>query len=242
MTPHRLMPAKKKENTLINLGFNIFIPALLLMKGDAWFGLSPAAVLIIGLAFPFGYGAYDLISRRKWNFFSIIGFTSVLLTGGIGLLELPKEWIAIKEAAIPFAFGIAILLTTGSRFPLVRMFLYNPDLVDVPKVDRELEQRGTRESFEKLMRQCTLLLAGSFFLSAVLNFILAKIIVQSDSGTAAFNEELSKLMLWSYPVIVVPCMIVMVIALWKLFSGIHKLTGLDMEDILLDAKRVKNED
>lgn len=231
------MAAKKKENTLLNLAFNIIIPALLLMKGDAWFGLSPAAVLIIGLAFPLTYGVYDLISRRKWNFFSILGFVSVLLTGGIGLLQLPKEWVAVKEAAIPLAFGVAILLTAGSRYPLVRMFLYNPDLVDIPKIDRALDQNGTRVDFEKLMRQCTFLLAGSFFLSAILNYVLAKIIVKSDSGTAAFNEELSQLMLWSYPVIMVPCMIVMTIALWKLFSGIHKLTGLEMEEVLLGAKR-----
>ncbi len=51
----------------------------------------------LGLAFVFaltGFMGYTL------------GLISVLLTGGIGLLELDPQWLAIKEAAIPGIIGI----------------------------------------------------------------------------------------------------------------------------------------
>jgi len=35
----------------------------------------------------------------------------------------------------------------------------------------------------------------------------------------------------------VPCMIIMMIALFRLFKGIKELTGLDMEMLLRDARK-----
>jgi hypothetical protein len=37
----------------------------------------------------------------------MLGFVSVLLTGGIGLLQLDPKWIAVKEAAVPAVIGLA---------------------------------------------------------------------------------------------------------------------------------------
>ena len=99
----------KKENTFLNLGFNILIPILILNKGDAWFGdalsslfeNTAVAVLLIAITFPIAYFIYDLVTRKKYNFISILGLISVLLTGGIGILEIPTQWFAVKEAAIP---------------------------------------------------------------------------------------------------------------------------------------------
>jgi hypothetical protein len=76
------------------------------------------------------------------------------------------------------------------------------------------------------------MLAGSFFVSSVLNFVLAKLIVKSQPGTTAFNEELGRMTALSYPVIVVPSMIIMIAALWYLFNRIQRLTELDLEQIL----------
>ena len=75
------------------------------------------------------------------------------------------------------------------------------------------------------------LLAGSFFLSAVLNFVLARIIVRSPAGTVAFNEELGRMTALSYPVIALPSMAVMMIALWYLLKSIRSLTHMDLEEI-----------
>jgi Na+/melibiose symporter-like transporter len=237
----------KPENTFLNLGFNLVLPILLLSKGKEWFGahLEPffpkpsVGVLLIALAFPVGYFVYDYIRRRKYNLFSIIGLISVLLTGGIGVLEIPTRWFAVKEAAIPLLLGVAVIVSLKTPYPLIRTLLYNPEVIDVDKVHQGLQSRGCEAAFEKLLVKCTWLLAASFLLSAVLNFILARRIVTSPSGSDAFNAEVSRMMAWSWPVIVVPSMAIMFVVLYLLFSGIHKMTGLKMEEILHGAKDLK---
>lgn len=52
--------------------------------------------LVAALLFPVVYGGMDLIRNKKFNFISALGFISVLLTGGIGLLELDTRWLALK--------------------------------------------------------------------------------------------------------------------------------------------------
>ena len=91
---------------------------------------------------------------------------------------------------------------------------------------------GVHKELEGLLVKCTWLLALSFLLSAVLNYGLARWIVVSPSGTDAFNTEVSKMMAWSWPVIVIPSMLIMMTTLWLLLSGIHKMTGLTLEQVL----------
>src|SRR5690606_26710106 len=99
-------PQAKKENILANILLNIIIPTLILTKlsGDQHLGAQLAVV--IALAFPLLYGLRDFIRRRKINLFSALGFISILLTGGISLLKLDPQYIAIKEAAIPGLLGL----------------------------------------------------------------------------------------------------------------------------------------
>jgi len=235
----------KPENTFLNLGFNLVLPILLLNKGKAWLGGTlenwfdnPAVgVLLLALTFPVGYFVYDYIRRRKYNLFSIIGLISVLLTGGIGILEIPTRWFAIKEAAIPLLLGIAVVASLKTPYPLIRTLLYNPEIIDVDKVHERLQAHDSESAFEKLLTRCTWLLAASFLLSGILNFILARWIVTSPSGSDAFNAEVSKMMIWSWPVIVAPSMAIMMLVFYLLFNGIHKMTGLKMEEVLHQAKK-----
>ena len=194
---------------------------------------SPAVLLIIALAFPVCYGIYDFITRKKYNFFSILGFVSILISGGVGLLELDKGWIAIKEAAIPALFAIAVLVSLRTPFPLIRTFLYTPELFNVPKVEAALKERDHEPQFESLMTRCTMYLAGSFVLSAILNFVLAKYFIRSETGTPEFVQEMGQMTFWSWPIITIPSMAVMMYALFQLANGIEKYTGFELEDVLL---------
>jgi len=225
----------KRESMLVNLLFNIIIPTLILTKlsNDEWLGTKLG--LIIALAFPIIYGARDFYQRGKFNFFSALGVVSVLLTGGISLLELDPKYIAIKEAAIPGLLGLATLFSLKTKFPLVRTFLYNDQIIKVDVVNHALDEFGNHMAFEAVLRNATYLLASSFALSSVLNYVLAKWIVVSAPGTAAFNEELGKMTALSYPVIALPAMAIMIFTLFYLFSNIKKLTHLNLEDIMHDA-------
>lgn len=240
----------KKENTFLNLGFNILLPILILNKGKAWFGghLEPyfpnpaLGILIIAISFPVGYFVYDYFKRAKYNLFSILGLISVLLTGGIGILNIPTEWFAVKEAAIPFLLGIAVVVSLKTPYPLIRTLLYNPEIMDVDRVQAALKEQDAEKHFDKLLEQCTWLIAGSFLLSAVLNFVLARWIVVSPSGTDAFNAEVSKMMAWSWPVIAVPGIVIMMLTLYRLIRGIKAMTGLGLEQVIHGAEDRKPED
>ena len=222
----------QQPGLLANLAFNIVIPTLILTKlsGDNWLGTQLA--LVTALLFPIAYGVKEFHKSRKVNFFSALGFISVLLTGGIGLLELDPAYIAIKEATIPAIFGIATMISLKTPWPLVKTFLYNDTILETDRIALALEEKHSRGHFELRLVRASWLIAGSFFLSAVLNYILATTIVTGQPGSVEFNEQLGEMTALSFPVIAIPCMLVMMGALFYLFRGITHLTGLPLEEII----------
>jgi hypothetical protein len=224
-------PPARAENLLVNLVCNVAIPTLILtvFSSDRWLG--PRWGLVIALLFPVSYGLYDFIVRRRWNFIAIIGFVSVLISGGFGLLKVDGFWFAVKDAAIPGLIGVLVLVSSRAKSPLVTELLYNPQVIDVERVDAELTARGAGDEFARLLRRSTRLVSLAFFLSAVLNFLLARYLIRSTPGTPAFNGELGKMHVWSLPVIVLPSTAMMMVVLWRLIGGITRLTGLTMDDI-----------
>lgn len=224
-------PTAKKENLLLNVVFNILIPSLVLSKLSTEARLGPVVGLVVALAFPLGYGVWDFLERRKTNFVSIIGFVSVLLTGGLGLMQVGGMGFAIKEAAVPTVIGLAVLFSLKSKSPLVRTMLYNDQVIDVQRVDAALAEKGNRAEFDRLLVSASYLLSFSFLVSAVLNFGLARWLLKSPPGTAEFNAELGKMNLLSWPVIVIPSMAMMMFALWRLLGGIKRITGLELDAI-----------
>jgi len=235
-------PPPKRENLWINLILNVVLPSLLLTKGATWFGWTPPAVLITALTLPLVYGVYDFITRKKVNLFSIIGFVSVLITGAVGLFEnIPTEWIAIKEAAVPLLFALAIWVSSFTKKPLIRSLLFSPELFDVALIESSLDAKGTRADFDRIIVSCTGWVVGSFLLSAVLNYILAAWLVTSPSGTEAFNAEVGKMTALSWPVIALPTTAVMMVALIKLMKGIESTTGHVLDEVLHPEVRAKME-
>ncbi len=124
-----------------------------------------------------------------------------------------------------------MLVTIKSPFPLLKKLLYNPELMKTEKIDGILAEKNAQPEFEKILANSSYLLAASFFLSAVLNFVLAKIIMHSPAGTPEFNAEYSKMLGLSYPVIALPSTIVMGFVIWYLFRSLKRLTGLTMEEM-----------
>lgn len=244
-TPAVPPPSKEKAppkgGFLANLAFNIIIPVFILSKLSGDDRLGPTLSIVFALAFPIGYGLWDLRQSGKINGFSILGVVSVFLTGGISLLELDPKYIAIKEATIPALIGIAVLFTQRTRFPLVRTLILNAQLIRVEALYAALEDKGNTSNFERRMGQASLIVAGSFFLSSVLNYVLAKIILVSAPGTTEFSEELGKMTALSYPVIALPSMIVLMLAIWFVFSQIKKLTGESLEHFLVDQTGADSE-
>lgn len=225
----------KRESFLANILLNIVIPAVILSKLSNEQYLGPQWAVVVALSFPLGYGIRDFFRTHKINVFSALGFISILLTGGISLLQLDPQYIAIKEAAIPGIIGLATLFSVKTRFPLVKTFLYNDNVLKVDKIAAALKQVSAEARFEKVLQNTSYLVAASFFLSSVLNYVLAKKLLISPPGTEAFNAELGKMTALSYPVIAIPAMIVMMGSMFYLFRNIRLLTQLTLEDVINDG-------
>lgn len=228
--------ANKQSGFLGNLAFNIIIPVLIMTNLNGDDRLGPAWSIVAALVFPIVYGLWDLKQSGKVNGFSILGIVSVVLTGGISLLELPAEYIAIKEAAIPAVIGLAVLFTQRTSKPLLKVLVLNEQIVNWENLSKALRDNNKTAEFEQKMAVSSYIVAGSFFLSSALNYILAKMILVSAPGTSAYTEELGRMTALSYPVIVIPSMLMLMGALWYLFSQIKKLTGEDLDNFLTGAQ------
>jgi len=231
-SPNTSSVSDHKPRPWIDLLVSIIIPSVILMKfsGDEYLGSVNA--LIIGLAFPLGWGLFELIRYGKKNFIALLGIISVTLTGGIGLLELDAGWLAIKEAAVPAVIGLAVLVSTRTRYPLVRTLLYNPNVLDVDKIQKTLVEKDKVAEFEARLLNASYFFAATFLFSSIMNYVLARWIVTSDAGTQAFNEELGRMTLVSYPMIAIPSMVMMMLIFWYLWRTISRLTGYKLEQVM----------
>jgi len=225
---------QQKGGFLSNLLFNIVIPVVILTKFSGETALGPVWSIVVALAFPVGYGLWEMRNTGKVNGFSILGVVSVLLTGGISLLQLDPKYIAIKEAAIPGLIGLAVIVSQKSHRSIVKMLIFNDQIIEIDRVHEALGKQGNEPLFEKKMSVVTYMVASSFFLSSVLNYILAKIILKSPPGTTEFSSELGQMTAWSYPVIVIPSMIVLISAVWYLLSQLKVLTKLSLDELMVD--------
>lgn len=229
--------AEHKPRPLIDLAVSILIPSLILMKlsGDDKLGATYA--LLLALSFPICWGVYELVTHKHRNYIALLGVISVLLTGGIGLLKLDAQWLAVKEAAVPSVIGIGVLVAHKLGYPAIRKLLLNPKIFKISKIESELEKRNNRQQFENRLDNANYLFAGTFVFSAIMNYLLAKWIVKSDSGTTAFNEELGRMTLLSYPVIAIPSMIMTLAIFFFIWRTIRSLTGLTIEEIIVDQEK-----
>tara|TARA_B110000503_G_scaffold142696_1_gene240402 strand:+ start:2193 stop:2906 length:714 start_codon:yes stop_codon:yes gene_type:complete len=222
----------QSDSLLLNIAFNIIIPTLILINLSTSEYLGTKLAVAVALAFPIIYGLKDFIMIKKLNAFSALGVISILLTGGISLLELNPIYIAIKEAAIPAIFGIATLVSLKTPYPLVKTFLYNDKIIQTKRISAIIKKNGSAEYLETCLTNASWIVACSFFLSSLLNYILAVSIITSQPGTVEFNEQLGTMTALSFPVIAIPAMLVLLGALFYLFRGIKKLTGLQLEEII----------
>ena len=223
----------RKPRPMIDLMVSLVSPSIILMKFSGAEHLGASTALIVALAFPLGWGLLEFFRYREFNFIALLGLVSIVLTGGIGLLQLDPQWLAIKEAAIPGLIGIGVLLSTYTRYPLIRTLVYNPKFVNVDRIRQKLDESENGKTFETRLQNATYLLASTFLFSSVMNYILAKSVVTSPAGSAAFNEELGQMTLLSYPVITIPAMLMMIGIFYYLWRTINGLTGLKLEEILL---------
>ncbi len=237
--PAKIPPTNhtKPEHGLLNLVFNILIPVLILHKASEKIGAGYA--LMLALSFPLGFGLFDLYRKRKWNPMSILGFTNVMVTGGLAVMGLGGIWFSIKEAFFPFIIGAFIFWSAQGEKPFVRSFLINANTMNLELIDEKLKANQAEAEFTKHLKNSTRLLSCSFFLSALMNFILSQRIflpldpaLTSEQKSLLLNHQIAEMTSWAMAVLLVPTLIFLIGILWYLLRGIRQLTGLQTDEIL----------
>lgn len=252
--------ATAQEHPLANILINVLVPVLVLsflskdpalqeMLGKPvrpWH-LGPVKAIIIALALPIGYGVWHFVKTRKPNFFSGLGLASVALTGALTLYLWNQNGtvkpnagflFGIKEAMIPLILAVAILWSHRSDSPLIRLFLYNDSIFDIPRIESKVAELGVGEGYARIMWRATLLFATSFLLSSVLNLILARWFFRGFDASAqdaleVYNGIVAKITGWGFAVIGGPILVFLFFTLMRLLAGLRKLTGLEDKDLLL---------
>ena len=217
----------KSSSSFFNLICNLIIPTIILTKFSSESTLGSFYGLLIALSFPIFYGLSEFYFNKKINFFSILGLVSVLLTGGIGVFQFSSDWLAIKEAFIPGIIGMAVIISTYTKYPLLKMFF--EETLNIEGL-REKLTHSENEWFSARFRFSSLILGGTFFISSFLNFFLATWIVVSEPGTEAFNQELGLMNLLSLPIIALPMMVILMGIMWYLLNDTLKKVGLTWEE------------
>lgn len=231
---------QKKPSFLINLLCNIILPSLLLEKGDRIFGADHnVLILILSLALPLGYAAWDYIEHRHKNYISILGAVNVLGTGGFALMEIEGIWFAIKEAFFPFILGIGVLASEYFTKPFFVSFLKDSHALNFDKILAQVDSLNRKSDWNMLIKNANRLFALSFFVSSGLNFLLAKFIfkpiptdLEPSARTLLLNAQIAEMTWKGYIVIALPLLIFMMLVFWYLLRGIYSITGLKPDDVL----------
>ncbi len=228
-------PRPAQENVWFNLACNAVLPGIVLTQLSKESRLGPAWGLVVALSIPLVYGIYDLLKRKTWNVFSIIGLVGTLVTGGLGLLKLDNFWVAATAAAIPMVLGLAIPMTLKTRQPLVKALLYNDQVLDTHRIGEALKARNTVPGFDALLLWASWVMAATFFASGVINFFLARWIVVAPPGTSEQTAQIGRLHWIEWPIVTLPMMVVMLFALFRLIKGLEQLTGLKNDELFHPA-------
>jgi hypothetical protein len=249
-----------QEHPLANILINVIIPVLVLSylskdpdlqeklgKVARPWHIGPLKAMILALLLPLGYGVWHFMKTRKGNFFSALGLISVLLSGGLTVYLWNKDGtvkpnagllFGIKEALIPLVLGVAILTSHRSASPLIRVFLYNDSIFDIPKIERRVTEISAQAEYDRLLLGATKLFATSFFLSSLMNLGLAQWFFRGFDATAVdalekYNSIIARVTGWGFAVIGVPILIFLFFTLRRLLKGLEKLTGLKDDELML---------
>lgn len=237
--------ARNKENQLVSLAINIFLPVIILQKLGPRLGPNgPLIALLLGLSLPLFYGAYQYFKQKKFSWMAALGLISVFSSGIFSVLQLTGRWFILKEGLLPLVLGCGVLATSWSQQPFIKTLFFQPEILHTEKILSQLEAQNLIPRFHQLLRQTTILFSLSFILSSGLNFWLAaKIFVPIDASVAEasrqqlMNDQIAQMTWQSQIVIVVPLMIFSVLVMVFFLRRLAQLSQLKMDDLFATNKK-----
>ncbi len=231
-------PVRPPPNPIAELILTIALPSLVLDQLSAPESLGPFWALVLSLCFPVVFGGWCLWTKKGWNVFSILGFVTILLSGGLGLLKLDAFWFAVKESAMPVMLGLAFPLTHRFGTPLINALVMQPHILNMRSLNESLAaDQAKRGAFGTVLFHASCGMGLGMVGSAVANFFLALWLLGGrEPGSEAFVKGIAKLNWVSLAVIGIPMTLVMLAVFIWLIRQIQHITGLQRHELLHPAK------
>ena len=230
------MHPKKPENPFFNIAFNILLPVVILNKGHLLFpNKAEIGALGLALSFPFIYGLFDLFKNKRKNFISLLGALNVCFTGGFALLHLSGIWFAVKEALFPLLIGLFVLFSSYTKKNFFEYLIRSMPL-NWALIEEKTQALSSASALKTLFQKATIYFSFSFFVSAILNFVLALYIFADKSteqpNSLELNQKIADMTYLGFLVIGLPLTLFSVFVFWRFLRGLSYLTGLSVEQIL----------
>jgi len=233
-------PANEQPHPLTDLLLTVILPSVVLESMSKPERLGPAWALVAALIMPIGFGIYCFVKKRGLNFFSILGFVAVVVTGGLGLLNLSAGWFAAKEAAFPVFLGLAFPLSFYWKKPLVNELLLNPQVINHPVLNAALDTGEKQSAFLALLKRASWALAGTMFLSAIANAWMILVFLEGKTpGSEDYIKAIGRQNWVGFLVIGVPMMAALMTLLFWMLRRIQLLTGLERADLMNPGQTVR---
>lgn len=255
-------PNVQSQSALTSFVVNIILPVMILSymsegslslsvrpaNRDLW-DLGPLWSMVLALILPFGYGFYALIKQKKFELMSAVGLVSVILTGtvtcfvvqtnGNGIQNSTPWLFGLKEAFIPLSLSMAILLSHRTATPLLRTFIYTPEIFNIPKIEGAIVSNNEQINYSNLLWYSTLTLTSALILSSIGNFFLSLhyldpiLLKPVNTQHLEYNHAVGKITWWGFLIIGVPMMGALLYIIIRLVRQLKKLTGLTQDDIMV---------
>lgn len=235
-------PAPEPAHPLADLLLTVILPSVVLETLSKPDRLGPAWALVTALMLPLAFGIHCFIRKRGLNFFSLLGLAAVILTGGLGLLNLNAGWFAVKEAAFPVFLGLAFPLSLRWGRPLVHELLLNPQVINHRLLEQALSSSERQAAFRRLLWQASWALAGTMLVSAAANAALVLFYLDgTQPGSEAYTQAIGRQNWVGFIVIGVPMLGATLALLFWLLKRVQQLTGLERDDLMNPGATVRRQ-
>ena len=240
------------RSSLLGIFINILLPVLILdycsagpanplerAAGESFWHIGPVWALVIALSLPLVYGIRSLVVTKKFDLMSGVGMAGVLLTGIISIFVIgpggrihgATPWLfAGKEALIPLILAAAVIVSRSTSVPLLNMFIYTPELFDVPRIEQAVASSGRERDYQRLLAGSSWILAGTLVASSIMSSVMR---LPAEEQQVAYNVAIGSITWWGFLIIGVPILVALVLIMIRLIKRLGQLTGLTRDELLL---------
>ncbi len=235
------MPSKQ-PNPLLDLAFTVALPWAVLEYASPAAVLGPFWALVVASLLPAGFGVYCWVTRSGLNFLSIFGLVAVIITGGLGLLQLKAFWFGMKEFAVPLILGLAFPLSHYWGRPLIASLLFQPHMINERAVMIALDSPEKLLAYAALIHRGSVHMGLAMILGGIANFGLALYLIgDKPPGSEAYVQAIGTLNGGGSILLTVLLLAAVMVLMVRLIRSLQRLTGLDREDFMGPGRTVRRQ-